>query len=95
MAPLPAFAGERFLVAVWSPRQALLPFIETQPEREETVECRIVTAGSSVALKDLALTLRARHVWELVPFIYAQKMFLYQRGGNRCFVWPLRDMEAA
>ena len=96
LAPLLAFTKDRYFVAACSPRPALLPFIEIQPEQEETVECRMMLAtGSSPVPDDLALTLRARHVWDLSPFIYGNTLFIYEVTGNRCFFWPLEGSDAA
>lgn len=88
LVPLLAFDDDRVLAASCSPRNALRPFIETG-EGGASTECRIVMAGSSVVPDDLRLTLRARHVWELVPFVYRNTLFIYEVPGNRCFHWPL------
>lgn len=92
--PLLAFDDDRVLAASCSPRSALRPFIETasgtgQPADGANTECRIVMAGSSIVPDDLRASLRARHVWDLVPFVYSETLFIYEVQGNRCIHWPL------
>ena len=91
LVPLLAFDGERVLVASCSPRASLLGFIETGSAAGPSVECRIMFAGASVIPEDLRATIRAGSAWEIVPFVYARTLLVYDAHANRCFRWTLED----
>lgn len=91
LVPLLAFDADRCLVASCSPRNSLLGFIDTDRTAETAVECRIMFAGASVALTDLRVTVRASAAWNIVPFVYARTLFVYDLRANCCYHWPLGD----
>jgi hypothetical protein len=88
IAPLLAFAESRFLVAVCSQRTELSKFLET-PAGGRLLSCKLAICGPVSSLDPLQQVVEANAVWELMPFVYAGRLFVYAAVENRCWAWPL------
>ena len=91
--PLLQFDQANVLVAICSPRVGLRPFLETEGGAGP-IECRLAIAGQSRSLTDLKLILQLRSPWDVVPFVYAGHLHVYDRARNTCVRWPLQPRSA-
>jgi hypothetical protein len=92
IAPLLAFGESKFLVAICSPRTELRKFFEP-PGGDRALNCKLAICGAVRAVDPLHQVVQANAVWELVPFVYAGRLFVYAAEENRCWAWPLQPVQ--
>jgi hypothetical protein len=89
LAPLLAFGERSFLVAVCLERPTLRKFFEPGGGGTRR-RCQFAMCGAASSLEPLNQVVEAAAVWELVPFIYASRLFVYAAADNHCWAWPLQ-----
>ena len=87
--PLLAFSARRFLVAVCAGRSSLTRFIETAEERPASRACRLYVTPATRKLVSLERRFDVPSAWDIVPFVFRGRLFLYAAGRNECFSWAL------
>ncbi len=87
--PLLAFGPRRFLVAVCSGRTTLSSFVESSGIPPAARSCRLAFSPATKTLIPLDRRFDVASAWDLVPFVFRDRLYAYAASTNECWSWAL------
>lgn len=88
--PLLAFGERRFLLASCTGRDSLTSFLDTQMAPPARRACRLLFTPATLMLEPLQRSIDARSAWDIVPFVFRDRLHIYAANTNQCWSWELR-----
>lgn len=88
--PLLAFGDRRFLLASCAGRSTLTAFLDTQAAPPERRACNLAFTAATRSLEPLQRRIDARSAWDIVPFVFRGRLYVYAANANQCWSWALR-----
>lgn len=89
--PLLAFSARRFLVAICAGRSTLTRFIDTDGKPAGSRACRLYFSPATKQLVSLDRRVDVEAAWDIVPFVFRRRLYIYAASRNDCWSWALHQ----